>query len=134
MNNIKIVCRAFILDEKGSLVLTRKKGSSFWSLPGGKLEQNDKNLVNCLTREIREELDLSVEIKEIIHAQDLRKDNSVYVEMIWKTEPISKLKVNSENILDISAGELEDVGLFSKKEVLDLDFKPEFIKNYFINS
>ncbi len=133
MNKIKVVCRAFILNKEKSLLLTKKTGSYFWSLPGGKLDESDDSIEDCLKRELIEELDLQINIKKILHAQDLLQKDTRYVEVIWEAEICSDLNVRSENILEVSGGELEDIRFFNKEEILNTDFKPEKLKEYFLN-
>ena len=49
------------------LISKRKKNgmlANLWELPGGKIEKNE-NSIQCLTREIKEETDLTIKVKKI---------------------------------------------------------------------
>lgn len=65
-----IVAAAIILDNNKVLIAQRQEGSNMefkWEFPGGKLEQ-DETPEECLVREIKEELDISIEPVEIYKA------------------------------------------------------------------
>ncbi|MGG5505207.1 MULTISPECIES: NUDIX hydrolase [unclassified Myroides] len=51
---------ALITDTLGSLLTVRKKGSMFYMMAGGKIEQGETP-VEALQRELKEELDLTVD-------------------------------------------------------------------------
>jgi len=63
-----------ILIEDGKILLLKQKvdSSRKWSLPGGKLEENEP-LGDCLIREIREETGLDVKIGRLLYICDLIK-------------------------------------------------------------
>ncbi|MGJ1422321.1 NUDIX hydrolase [Sphingobacterium spiritivorum] len=63
-NRIEI-CAAMVLSPAGQLLLVRKKGSEYYQLPGGKIEE-DETFVNTVCREIEEEIGLIVEAEELI--------------------------------------------------------------------
>lgn len=54
------IAAAMILDPNKKLLLVRKKGSTFYMLPGGKFEAGE-NVLQTLKRELREELNLQVQ-------------------------------------------------------------------------
>lgn len=62
---IKVVC-AIIINNTGILIAQRKASSNHplkWEFPGGKLNKNETP-EDCIFREIREELDIEIEIKK----------------------------------------------------------------------
>jgi len=62
-----IVTAAIILKDGKVLIAQREKGSHMelkWEFPGGKLEAGE-NPEQCIVREIREELDMSIEVIDI---------------------------------------------------------------------
>ena len=71
MKSIQIA--AGIIIHNGKILLAqRKKGKALefkWELPGGKLEPNE-TLEECLTRELIEELNLAVDIKQYFMKYD----------------------------------------------------------------
>lgn len=65
-----IVAAAIILDNHKVLIAQREEGSNMefkWEFPGGKLEQ-DETPEECLVREIKEELDMTIEPVDIYKA------------------------------------------------------------------
>lgn len=65
-----VVAAAIILDHDKVLIAQREKGSNMefkWEFPGGKLECNETP-EQCLIREIKEELDITIEPVEIYKA------------------------------------------------------------------
>jgi 8-oxo-dGTP diphosphatase len=64
------VAAAVIFHEGKILIARRKQGltlSGKWEFPGGKLEENE-TMVQCLNRELREELGIEVAVEEFILA------------------------------------------------------------------
>lgn len=65
MDIIKVVCGIIFHDNK--VIICRRKPEKslggYWEFPGGKIEQGEKNEVS-LSRELKEELDMKVEVKD----------------------------------------------------------------------
>ncbi|MCX6654316.1 MAG: (deoxy)nucleoside triphosphate pyrophosphohydrolase, partial [Candidatus Bathyarchaeota archaeon] len=63
-----VLVTAGIIRKNGKILIAqRKKGSHLeykWELPGGKLEENESP-EECLKRELREELNIDVEVREL---------------------------------------------------------------------
>lgn len=64
MNKITIAS-AMILNNKNEILLVRKKGSTFFQLPGGKIKNEETNF-QTLQREIFEEIRLEIEESKCI--------------------------------------------------------------------
>jgi 8-oxo-dGTP diphosphatase len=67
MDTIKVVC-GIILDQEKVFICRRKQGKSFagcWEFPGGKIEANE-NYKEALSRELFEELEMEIIIKDFI--------------------------------------------------------------------
>jgi 8-oxo-dGTP diphosphatase len=63
MKKLKVTC-AIILKDKKILVVQRSENMKLplkWEFPGGKME-NGENEENCIKREIREELNIEIEL------------------------------------------------------------------------
>lgn len=58
------ISAALITDENGRCLLVRKKGSTFFIQPGGKLEPGE-TAEEALVRELQEELNLSIRIESL---------------------------------------------------------------------
>ncbi|MGX9671432.1 NUDIX hydrolase [Mycobacterium sp. HM-7] len=66
MTVIRIVA-AVVVDERGRLLLVRKRGTTAFMQPGGKLEPGESP-VDALVREVREELGVGVtDVRELGH-------------------------------------------------------------------
>ena len=66
---ITVVC-GIIYDDKSRILLTRRAKGEFsgkWEFPGGKLELGESH-EECLIRELREELSISVSVKSFYAA------------------------------------------------------------------
>ena len=65
---MKLVTAAIIYQD-GKVLLTRRgpgeKLAGFWEFPGGKIEHGE-TYQECLTREIKEELNLQIEVGEVL--------------------------------------------------------------------
>lgn len=129
MHKVKIVCRAIIKDDQGRLLLTKKTGSDFWSLPGGKLDTEDASVQDCLLRELKEELGIDVRLGPVEFIQELHKDDTRYIEPVWQAvmthpeqlPPLEKISI-------ISSGELSHMDWFTKEDLAKVDVKPVLLK------
>ena len=130
MNKVKIVCRALIIDDQNRVLLVKKDKSDFWSLPGGKLDTDDINLQECLIRELKEELAIETTVEDVLFVKELHKNDTRYIELIWKVILTSNTTFNTKNIYKISSGELIDVQWAKKDDLHNIDVKPEFLKNF----
>jgi 8-oxo-dGTP diphosphatase len=76
MASIKVVC-GIIFDNEEVFICRRKQGKSlagYWEFPGGKIEENESD-VNALERELFEELEMKVVVKEFIGQSNYDYDN-----------------------------------------------------------
>lgn len=58
------IAAAVIMDDKGRLLLVRKRGTVYFMQPGGKIEPGE-NARSALIRELREELNLELSQEEL---------------------------------------------------------------------
>jgi 8-oxo-dGTP pyrophosphatase MutT (NUDIX family) len=128
MDKIKVVCRALIIDDKKRVLFVKKTGSDFWSLPGGKLETDDASVQMCLVRELQEELGIYATIKNIRFVQELHKNDTRYVELIWEATLAGDPTLAQKNIYETSSGELTDIKWIIKSDLPDTNIKPEFLR------
>lgn len=128
---MKITTRALIFNQEKKLLTVQHHGSSFWSLPGGKIDPNE-DLKSCLKREIFEELGIQCEVQNLafVHEFQWSPESNITTEFFFI------VKIFEENIDSFS-------GKFAEQElkkiswnILDsnLDIKPEFLKIQNIDS
>lgn len=86
-----IVTAAIIKSGNRILIAQRKKGSHLemkWEFPGGKLE-NGESPEECLQREIKEELNLNIIVKDIFHVVSYNYDIRNIVMLCYMCEVLS---------------------------------------------
>ena len=110
MKEMDVVCGAIQIDEK-FLIARRSKGADpgFWEFPGGKVEQNESR-EEALIRELKEELDVDVEVIQYLCSIDDQRENFIlhvhaFLCQIKKGTPL--LQVHDEMKL-VNACELYD--------------------------
>lgn len=77
MKEMDVVCGAIQIDDK-FLIARRSKGTDpgFWEFPGGKVEQNESR-EEALIRELKEELDVDVEVIQYLCSIDDQRENFI---------------------------------------------------------
>jgi len=129
MRDVKIVCRALITDAQNRLLFVKKAGSDFWILPGGTLNAEDTSVQACLVRELLEELGTPATVGDIRFVQELHKDGTRYVELIWEAA-LATDPVNIRNrISEIPEDEIVDIQWIRKSNLDDVNIKPEFLRD-----
>ena len=106
--SVKGVC---LLD--GKVVLLKNERQQ-WDLPGGKLKKNE-TLKGCLIREVREELNIEVTVKEFLHAGQVRIMNMVdVIILIYRCQTDATrqdIQISHENF---------GIGLFSRHDLKEI--------------
>jgi 8-oxo-dGTP diphosphatase len=111
---INVTCAIIFFDNK-ILVTQRSEKMKLplkWEFPGGKLEDGESE-IDCIKREIKEEINIEIEILEKI-------SNSIYDYGTFKINliPFISKYVSGEIILS----EHKDYKLLDKSELLNLDW------------
>jgi|GEM_PF-1243798 len=126
-------CSAIIYREKDNKVfiaqrkLTKSFGAGLWETIGGGIEEEDLTPIDCIKREIREEL--NVEIKNIKEFKDYTikiEDKDKYFIKTFLVELDSEPKPNIDDF--------ESYGWFDKDEIQYMDFTSnckERLNDYF---
>lgn len=118
--------RALIFNSQNQLLTVKHHGSSFWSLPGGKIETGE-DLQSALKREIFEELGVECEIKNLAFVHEFRysPESDVTVEFFFWA------KIPTENLEELQGehGESELANLDWNTLDKNLDIKPGFLKD-----
>ena len=91
MNNkiIKIGCEVFLIQDNNILLGKRKNcyGEGDWALPGGHLEYGE-SLLECVTRELKEELDIEGEELELMTTVENIDERGHYLHMSFLLKEI----------------------------------------------
>jgi len=111
---LPISVKSLIFDDNRILLIKNERDE--WDLPGGKIEKND-NVIETLVREVKEELNLTIDNHNILKAKKyvFRKQEIiviVYSSKITNEEPI---RLSFENI---------DYNFFSYQELNKLRLTP----------
>ena len=124
------VVAAVIKDENEKILITqrnlKKSQGGLWEFPGGKIEPNETR-ENAIVREIKEELDIDIEVKSYLSEKVFN-----YPEKDINLIALECKKVSG----DIKLLEHEDYKWVSKNELNNFQFAPadlfiiENIKNY----
>ena len=111
---INVTCAIIKIDNK--ILVTQRsekmKSPLKWEFPGGKLEDNESEL-DCIKREIREELHLEIEVLE-------RLSNSIFDYGTFKINLIPFIANYISG--DIVLTEHKDYKLIDKSELINLDW------------
>ncbi len=111
---IKVTCAIIKIEDK-ILVTQRSEKMKLplkWEFPGGKLEE-DENEIECVKREIKEEINIEIEVVK-------KLSNSVYDYGTFKIDlmPFIAKYISGEILLT----EHKDYKLIDKSELLKLDW------------
>ncbi|GAB3127052.1 NUDIX domain-containing protein [Streptomyces calidiresistens] len=64
-NSLVVAASAVVTDDRGRVLIQRRRDSGLWALPGGGMEMTD-SLPGAAVREVREETGLEVEITGLV--------------------------------------------------------------------
>ncbi len=126
-NKIEVLVRAIIQD-KGKIVVCKKKGNNYYFFPGGHIDFGE-SAEKALVREIREELGLKIKKysfiggSEHLFTEDGRKHHEI--NLVFEVK-VKKLKFESkENHIDFYLKTKEDL---IKERVLPIDLTKAVLK------
>ena len=78
-----IRCRAIIINNNKLLVVKHSKEANYYVLPGGHLESGEK-IIDCIKREIMEELGIEPKIGRLLYVNNLIKDGKQSIEFFFE--------------------------------------------------
>lgn len=112
------VVAAIIINKEGKILITqrnfKKSQGGLWEFPGGKIEPNETR-ENAIVREIKEELDIDIEVKSYLSEKVFN-----YPEKNINLIALECKKINGE----IRLLEHEDYKWISKNELDNFQFAP----------
>ncbi|MFH0853320.1 MAG: NUDIX domain-containing protein [bacterium] len=132
MNTINKIGLIIIQDDK--ILLTRKKGTDKFLMPGGKIRPEESHK-KCLDREIIEELGVNIDsdsIKFLVSMEDMAE---------YETDTLLKMELYIGNIQGIpkAQSEIEEIVWFSKNDnfkklsrMLEHKIMPHIIYNKYL--
>ena len=125
---IGVGCGAFILNEKGQVLMMKRNencqnSAGYWSIPGGKVEFNER-VEDAVVREIKEEIGVDIEVIKLISVtNDILKEEDQH----W---------LASQFLCRIVGGQLQNLEPHKCDAIewFDLDKVPEKLTNTTINA
>lgn len=107
---------AYLFDENGNILIVKPTYKEGWSVPGGVIEENESPL-DCVKREILEELGISLNIKKLL-VLDYRKDPELEsYQFIFTGEEISEEK---KRLIHLQKDELSEYRFLPISEAMPL--------------
>jgi len=131
---------AAVIEKDGKVLIARRKRpflGYYWEFPGGKLENNE-TLEECLKREIREELDIEIEVGPLVslnkHVLNCQSAITLYAYRVQYTSGEIKLNDHEEikwvSPEDLLKYDFPDPDLLIAKEVMNA-FKLQKVSSRF---
>ena len=116
---------AAIIIKNKKILLVRDSRADFFSMPGGTPENNE-NHIAALTREIKEEI--GVTMKEISYYFSFNLINQTY--KVPQTDHAYIVSIDDE---PVSSSEITELGWFSKEDIINKNIKvpPAFFNKLF---
>ena len=84
---------AAIIESENKILIAQRKAKDnlfggLWEFPGGKIEDGETPK-ECMARELKEELEIEVEVGRLIISNKHRYPNGIYELLVYKVEHIS---------------------------------------------
>mgnify|MGYP001573209316 CR=1 FL=1 len=112
-----------IVFNKGKIALVKHKNSyngTYYLLPGGGLER-DETIEECVAREVKEEIGLDVEVKNLAYYEDVVSKDDHTLHLVFRCEIIGGKVENLDpdkkvkEIVFLSEEKFKEVKFFPKK-------------------
>ena len=119
MKTIEVV--AAVIYDNNKFLITKRKHKLFnglWEFPGGKIEENESHQ-QALIREIKEELEIVIEVKDFITTVEYQYSNFYLIMHVYKC-----VKINGEINLNVHS----DIKWISKEQVNEFEWVPADIQ------
>ena len=122
---------AAIIESENKILIAQRKSKDnlfggLWEFPGGKIEDGETP-EECMARELKEELEIEVEVGTLITSNKHRYPNGIFELLVYKVEHISGNFVLNDH---------DEVKWITIDEISKFDFPPANtpIINYLKNS
>ena len=114
LNNLPKIIRvtAAIIEKEGKILIAKRKAgddlfSGLWEFPGGKIEEGETP-EECIARELKEELDIEVEVGELITSNKHKYPHGIFELLAYRVKHVSGEMVlnDHEEIKWVTADEM----------------------------
>lgn len=131
MQKMFVANKACIVNSEGKILLVRdtglqqdhQAGEGAWDIPGGRMDKEDKTIMEALSRELKEELGLDIDISNAkIIATSLWSINGDDDRRV--TAIIYKLQINEASLPIVLSNEHSDFGWFDLLEINEMTASP----------
>lgn len=109
-------------------LLSPVTGTLIWTPPGGGVEFGER-IQETVKREFLEETGLKVEVKELLHVNEVIQNQHHAIELYFKVEKLSgEVKLGSDPEYSDINQILKSLEFKTKEELLSLNVSPSFLK------
>ena len=121
-----------VIEKNGKILLVQEKQEKCygkWNLPAGHLDSNESIMQGAI-REIKEETGCDVELTGIVNLANRIMEDDIFVCIVFTTKLLKEnIKINPEEILDVKWWSIDDVLNNMDKDLRDLNFIKQPIRN-----
>ena len=121
-----------VIEKNGKILLVQEKQEKCygkWNLPAGHLDSNESIMQGAI-REIKEETGCDVELTGIANLANRIMEDDIFVCIVFTTKLLNEnIKINPEEILDVKWWSIDDVLNNMNKDLRDLNFIKQPIRN-----
>lgn len=121
-----------VIEKSGKILLVQEKQEKCygkWNLPAGHLDSNESIMQGAI-REIKEETGCDVELTGIANLANRIMEDDIFVCIVFTTKLLNEnIKINPEEILDVKWWSIDDVLNNMDKDLRNLNFIKQPIRN-----
>jgi ADP-ribose pyrophosphatase YjhB (NUDIX family) len=133
MSQLRIVARTLVVNNS-KILLVRNKNADFWYPPGGGWEYEQETIIECASREVKEETGYNITIDRLLWLQEFHTEGKIFFETFWLAQ-IDMSDIQDEEMLEQHIdldpnGLVEEVRWCTQDELKNLKIFPERIKTY----
>ncbi len=125
-DHFKVRAGVVLINNEEKILLARQNNKDFWVFPGGTQEIGE-GMAECALREIKEETNLDVEIKQFLYLSDFMRKSRQSIDVVF----LAQLCLNSAELIMETSENLNDLQWVSLKEMTSMlaqnKIKPEVL-------